>query len=320
MANEENNFINEAKLQLSTMAIAACGISSAYIVYGSMWALASGTLATLFAASVKSRHILNALRSTDDPDDPDVILDGGYEYHQVQQFARKAGFPTPPLLLLKKNGKKSEKNRIFAGAIGAPSNGAIFVNEAFMNNLSRKQKSGVLAHEMIHIKYDDAFRNLANLAYASVGYITYGGMAFSSYTGVGKMPNAIEFNQVACLTLAVSILGAYYSRVCEKRADREAIYLTQNPWAYVSALKHIGKDYNQSVDGFKAAVHSVVQYYAPHPSLRSRVNMLEKDLTSIVLKDHPQAGPRLQKITEIEISRFEKECSHNADECDYTPN
>ncbi|WP_366656085.1 M48 family metalloprotease [Fodinicurvata sp. EGI_FJ10296] len=171
----------------------------------------------------------------------------------VEETALAAALPVPRIFVL-----KGEKG-INAFAAGAePSKAAVAVTHGALSSLNRAELSGVVAHEMAHIRSRDTALNvrLMGLVHGLVALYIIGRIALRGgmVGGAGRhrrSGNNKGAGAILAIGLALLILGglgmlfgrmmqAAVSRQREYLADATAVSFTGHPEGLANALKKIG--------------------------------------------------------------------------------
>ncbi|TWT30972.1 hypothetical protein KOR34_43450 [Posidoniimonas corsicana] len=195
-----------------------------------------------------------------------LLHDGaGYDEQKllnvVEEMALASGVPTPPVYLLNEQG-------INAFAAGySPSDAVIGVTRGAVENLSRDQLQGVIAHEFSHILNGDMRMGIrligilhGILLLGLVGrwlfeILIRGGASSSGYNrrhssdkGGAGGGSILVFLGVAIVLIILGAIGSFVgglikaavSRQREYLADASAVQFTRNPGGIGGALKRIG--------------------------------------------------------------------------------
>jgi Zn-dependent protease with chaperone function len=166
----------------------------------------------------------------------------------VEEMAIASGVPVPPVYVL------PDEQGINAFAAGhSPGDAVVAVSQGALDNLTRDELQGVVAHEFSHILNGDMRLNLRLMGLihgiiilSVVGYYLMS-VRSNSRSDSGKDSGS----QIALLGLALYILGsvgaffgmliqAAVSRQREFLADASAVQFTRNPDGIGGALKKIG--------------------------------------------------------------------------------
>ena len=237
------------------------------------------------ALSLGGRRLLN---DSSDPVERKVL-------NVVEEMALASGLPVPPVFMM------DNEQGINAFAAGyQPEDAVIGVTRGCVENLSRDELQGVIAHEFSHILNGDMRLNIrligivhGILLVGLIGYYTLriaaasggrrrsndkggGGLAFLGL-GLGLM--AIGFVG----TLIGNLIKAAVSRQREFLADASAVQFTRDPNGIAGALKKIGGlNTGSKVTAAKATEAShmffatgVAELFATHPPLAKRIARID---------------------------------------------
>ena len=237
------------------------------------------------ALSLGGRRLLNDSR---DPVERKVL-------NVVEEMALASGLPVPPVFMM------DHEQGINAFAAGyQPENAVIGVTQGCVEDLSRDELQGVIAHEFSHILNGDMRLNIrligiihGILLVGLIGYYTLriaavsGGRRSSNnkggggavFLGLGLGLMAIGFIG----TLIGNLIKAAVSRQREFLADASAVQFTRDPNGIAGALKKIGGlNAGSEVKIAKAAEAShmffatgVAELFATHPPLAKRIARID---------------------------------------------
>ncbi len=173
----------------------------------------------------------------------------------VEEMAIAAGTPVPPVYVLE---QEAGINAFAAGL--TPADAVIGVTRGCIEQLSRDQLQGVIAHEFSHILNGDMRLNLrligvlhGILLIGLVGYFIFRSAFFSSNSrSNSRTSGGIPLLALGAGLAVIGYTGTFFgnlikasvSRQREFLADASAVQFTRNPAGIAGALKRIG--------GFKA--------------------------------------------------------------------
>jgi Zn-dependent protease with chaperone function len=238
----------------------------------------------------------------------------------VEEMAIASGMPVPPVYVLR---NESAINAFAAG--NTPRDAVIGVTRGCIEQLSRDELQGVIAHEFSHILNGDMRLNIrligvlnGILVIGIIGYVLlrsslYGGM----YAGMGSRRSSRDGknNGVAvmiALGAALAIIGfagtffgnlikAAVSRQREYLADASAVQFTRNPSGIADALKRIGGFMKGSginnpnapeashMFFSKGITSGFASMFATHPPLKDRITRIEPGWNGQFIAARPQA-------------------------------
>jgi Zn-dependent protease with chaperone function len=251
---------------------------------------------------------------TSDPDERKIL-------NVVEEMAIASGTPVPPVYLLE------QEDAINAFAAGySPGDAVIGVSRGCIQNLSRDELQGVIAHEFSHILNGDMRLNvrLIGILYgilliSMTGWIIFRTTAGWSRSGDSRDGERKGGNPLPLVGLALYVLGyvgvffgnlikAAVSRQREFLADASAVQFTRNPDGIAGALKKIGalsegsklrtpNAPEASHLFFGDAVGHIFSLFATHPPLVERIRRIDPsfdgDFSQVRLAtiEHAAAGP-----------------------------
>ncbi|MBL8891930.1 MAG: M48 family metallopeptidase [Planctomycetaceae bacterium] len=216
----------------------------------------------------------------------------------VEEMAIASGTPVPPVYLMDETGI----NAFAAGYL--PGDAVVGVTRGAIENLSRDELQGVIAHEFSHIFNGDMRTNIrligvlhGILVLSLIGQMLLRSLRFMNTGSDNKNSGAII---VVLLVLGIvlivlgslgSLLGglikAAVSRQREYLADASAVQFTRNPLGIAGALKRIGGAiYGSKVQHPNAAMASHMYFaqgvfeglsglMATHPPLPKRIAAID---------------------------------------------
>lgn len=209
----------------------------------------------------------------------------------VEEIAVATQLPVPPVYVL-----DAQEINAFAAGTG-PENAAVCVTVGCLNQLTRDELQGVLAHEFGHIANRDMLIGM-RIAAMVMGFfiITYIGLrllqgsAYSRRSDKGQGGNPIALLAIILLVAGAltwffgSLLQAIVSRHRELLADASGVQYTRNPAGLIGALKKIARSQISDMpkDGkpfahlyFNEHPNVWARLFATHPPIEERIAALE---------------------------------------------
>lgn len=214
----------------------------------------------------------------------------------VEEMAIASGTPVPPVYLL------ADEPGINAFAAGfSPRDAVIGVTQGTIDQLTREQLQGVIAHEFSHIFNGDMRLNIrlmgalnGILILGMIGYFLLRSAPFSGRRrgndkgGGGILALALGLMAIGFAgTFFGNLIKASVSRQREYLADASAVQFTRNPNGIAGALKRIGGlAYGSAVQNpaapeashafFAQGVSGFTQWLsATHPPLEKRIRRID---------------------------------------------
>jgi len=166
--------------------------------------------------------------------------------------------------------------------VGSRENSAIALSDGLLRYMSRRELSGVLAHEISHIRNNDLrFHALADIMTRITSALSFfGQMLVIFYLPLAvfsqaRIPLVLILLLVFAPTLSI-MLQLALSRTREYEADLGAAYLTRDPLSLASALKKMDRIERSIWDtiflpGRKVSQPSMLR---THPHTKERVDRL----------------------------------------------
>jgi heat shock protein HtpX len=166
--------------------------------------------------------------------------------------------------------------RMNAYALGGPEGGAIVLTEGLLRGMTRDEIAGILAHEVAHIRNNDASTmNWATALRRAIDWTSLAGLALlrtQHHHGGMAASRSLAALLSAAPTLG-QLLGLALSRVRELDADATALELTGDSQALIAALSKLERHHG----GFSAASSfedGRMRWLRSHPATSERVGTL----------------------------------------------
>ncbi|MFH1421311.1 MAG: M48 family metallopeptidase [Planctomycetota bacterium] len=221
-------------------------------------------------------------------------------FNIVEEMAIASGQPVPEIYVI----NDSAPNAFATGR--DPRHSAIGVTTGLLDKLDRDELSGVVGHEMAHIKnYDIRYMLLAGILVGVVAlmsdfmlrYFWHGGLMRGRRSNSSKGGGAVQLVMlVLALVLAVLaplfalILQFAVSRKREYLADASSVQFTRNPEGLAKALEKISGD----TDPLEAANRATQHLYIVNP-LKARGGYER----SSIFSTHPPISERIRRLREM---------------------
>ena len=212
-------------------------------------------------------------------------------YRMVENLAAKAGLPMPKVCII-----NSEVPNAFATGRN-PSHAAVAVTTGIMRALDYNELSGVLAHELSHVKHRDTL--ISTVAASIAGVISmiaqvaqfaaiFGGRSDDERENGGGMIGSLVTIIIA--PLAASVIQMAISRSREYDADKSGGEICGNPLYLANALRKI-ETYAQ---------HAVLPHATQATSHLFIINPLSGAgrAFSSLFSTHPATGDRIDRLRE----------------------
>jgi Zn-dependent protease with chaperone function len=207
-----------------------------------------GSLYKMMALSAGGKVVAESLggvlipRNTEEPNQRKLL-------NVVDEMAIASGTPAPPVYLL------TDEPGINAFAAGfSPRDAVLGITQGAIEQLSRDQLQGVIAHEFSHIFNGDMRLNIRLMGALNgiliLGILGYYLMYSASFSG-RRRGNDNSGTAILALAIGLMVIGfagtffgglikAAVSRQREYLADASAVQFTRNPQGIAGALKRIG--------------------------------------------------------------------------------
>ncbi|MDZ7363764.1 MAG: zinc metalloprotease HtpX [candidate division KSB1 bacterium] len=208
-------------------------------------------------------------------------------YSMVRTLATRASLPMPKVYII-----PSEQPNAFATGRN-PENSAVAVTEGIMRVLSRDELSGVIGHELAHIKNRDiligtmaatiagAISMIANIAQFS---LLFGGRSDDEEGGTNPIAALVS---IIVAPIAAMLIQMAISRAREYMADEEGARIAGNPRHLSNALRKLHHAAQQiPMNATPATAHmfivsplsgggSLLNLFSTHPPMEKRIERLE---------------------------------------------
>jgi len=205
-------------------------------------------------------------------------------FGMVRRLSMKAGLPMPKVYII----DAAQPNAFATGR--NPSNGAVAVTTGIMNILTPEELSGVIGHELAHIKHRDIL--ISTIAATIAGAISY--LANMAQWGLifGRHDDEEGGNPIAVLLMAILapiaalLIQMAISRSREYAADDGGSEIAGNPRYLSNALRKLHwASQKIPLDANPATSHmfivnplsggSIARLFSTHPPIEERIKRLE---------------------------------------------
>ena len=211
-------------------------------------------------------------------------------YNLVRDLAQRAGLPMPRVYIM----NNPQPNAFATGR--SPSRAAVAATSGLMEQLSREEFAGVIAHELAHIKNRDT---LTMTVAATIGgaismlaqYLQFGALFGGGHNnergGIGMIGSILA---MLVAPFAAMMVQMAISRSREYQADRLGALICGNPRWLSSALVKIHNAVrripNEEAEAVPAAAHMFIinpltgqgmdNLFSTHPNTANRIAALER--------------------------------------------
>ncbi len=164
-------------------------------------------------------------------------------YSIVRQLAANANLPMPRVYII-----QSEQPNAFATGRN-PNNAAVAASAGLLRMLSKEEISGVLAHELAHVKNRDTLTmTIAATIAGAISMLANFGMFFGGGQRDGEGGGGIVSTLLAVFVapIAAAIIQMALSRSREYAADHDGAEICRRPLWLASALQKIDRAAHQN--------------------------------------------------------------------------
>lgn len=285
--------MNLMKTAMLMAAMTAIFIGVGYMIGGQSgmviaFVIAAGMNVFAYWNSDKAVLRMHGAQPVDESSAPDL-------YRTVAQLSQNAGLPMPKLYIM----QNDQPNAFATGR--NPQNAAVAVTTGLLERLTSQEVTGVLAHELAHVKNRDTLTMTITATLAgAISMLANFGMFFGSSN---DRNNPLGFVGVILMMIlapmAAALVQFAISRAREYEADREGAAISGQPLWLASALGKIqnaaSRIPNEVAEGNPATAHlfiinplhgqSMDNLFSTHPSTQNRIERLQQ------MAGHTQAQP-----------------------------
>jgi heat shock protein HtpX len=208
-------------------------------------------------------------------------------YGIIRQLTQRAGLPMPRVYII----EEDQPNAFATGR--SPEHAAVAVNTGLLNHLTREQITGVLAHELGHVRNRDTLTmTVAATLSGAIGMLaTFGGLMGGGRDENGRpmMNPIVAIAAMILAPLAASLVQMAISRSREYEADRAGAEISGNPLWLASALQRLHEGTqtipNATAQANPATAHLYIDnplsagglsgLFSTHPPMEERIARLQ---------------------------------------------
>jgi len=213
-------------------------------------------------------------------------------YRIVKRLADQAGMPMPKLYII-----PSEAANAFATGRN-PNHAAVAVTEGILGIMDERELTGVLAHELSHVKNRDILISSVAATLAGVIMIVANMARWSALFGMGRDGDRQGGNLLGLLATAILapiaalLIQMAISRTREFAADESGARTSGDPEGLASALRKLGR-----------AAEDVPLEAAPQTSHLFIVNPLSGEALMKLFSTHPPLDERIVRLRQMRERR-----------------
>ncbi|AVT74860.1 protease HtpX-like protein [Rhodopseudomonas palustris] len=273
-------------------ALLLAGLTALFMGVGYLIGGANGALIALLVAAAMNiftywnsdRMVLSmyGAQEVDERSAPDL-------YRMVAELAGRASLPMPRVFIM----DNPQPNAFATGR--NPENAAVAVTTGLMNQLSREELAGVVAHELAHIKnHDTLLMTITATIAGAISMVAQFGMFFGGNRENNNGPGLIGSLALMILApLGAMLVQMAISRTREYAADEMGARICGQPMWLASALGRI-----------EAAAHQVPNYDAERSPATAHmfiINPLSGQGMDNLFATHPSTDNRIAALQRLAV-------------------
>jgi heat shock protein HtpX len=213
-------------------------------------------------------------------------------YSLLEELVKRAELAHPPALYY------VPTRMLNAFAVGSDRNAAIALTDGLMRTMTPRELSGILAHELSHVRYQDTRLMALGDAFSRLtAFMSQFGQLMLLFALPAALMGAAFIAPWKLLVLIVAqpasiLLQLALSRSREFHADMGAIELTQDPIGLASALKKLERSQTESFWQRIFVPYRVLEptVLRTHPATEERIERL-MSLVNEASATFPAVGP-----------------------------
>jgi heat shock protein HtpX len=224
---------------------------------------------------------------------------GGQIAYIVDELARRAKLPAAPALYI------IPSMTLNAFATGTPANAVIGITEGLLRRLSLRELTGVLAHELSHVRNNDlSVMALADVMTRFTQALSYLALFLAIFNLPAMLLGDSDISLLALLLLYLmptigSLLQLALSRTREYDADLEGADLTGDPRGLASALDKLERYQGHFWEDLMFPVPS---RRIPQPSLLRSHPPTDKRVARLLALENRELAPPIEVVEEPMVS------------------
>ena len=222
-----------------------------------------------------------------------------FEFYTVaENLSLAAGIPKPKLYVI-------DDTAMNAFATGRnPDNAVVVATTGLLDQLSRTELEGVVAHELTHVtNYDIRLMSIVAVMVGTIALLADWFLRMSYFGGSRR--NSKDSGSMGAIILIVGLIFAILSPIIatliklaisrrrEFMADAGAIRLTRQPEGLINALKKISHDHEPLEAANKATAHLYIENPFKDKAKDAR------NMFSSLFNTHPPVEERIKQLTSM---------------------
>ncbi|MFM1848585.1 MAG: hypothetical protein RL417_2059 [Pseudomonadota bacterium] len=242
-------------------AIGTGGAAATWLI-GNGWDTALVCTAILAAARIAKPFVFTRIAESVYNDDSGPTDIAARIEEASKEMSRRAGIPAPIVC-------SSKRVKNFGMIDGIGDKNILLYNPDFARELSPKETTAIVAHEIAHAdRVSGKLRLMISGASGVTSLSTFiGSIAYCSGSGLGLLSSgAIVIGASILSGTMMRTLSSVFSRAAELRTDIRAVELTGDLGGYLGGLKTASEITNRGVPKWI----QVMQPFSTHPSFETR--------------------------------------------------
>jgi heat shock protein HtpX len=224
---------------------------------------------------------------------------GGQIVYVVDELARRAALPAAPAVYV------IPSMTLNAFATGTPEKAVIGITEGLLRRLSLRELTGVLAHEISHVRNDDlSVMSLADVMTRFTQALSYVALFLAIFNLPAMLLGDSDIPLMALVLLYLaptigSLLQLGLSRTREYDADLEGAELTGDPRGLASALEKLERYQGHFWEDMMLPVPA---RRIPQPSLLRSHPPTDQRVARLLALEHHELSPPIDVVEEPMVS------------------
>ncbi len=207
-------------------------------------------------------------------------------YHLVARLAKNADLPMPKVFIM----ANDQPNAFATGR--NPQNASVAATTGLLDMLTEREISGVMAHELAHVKNRDTLTmTITSTLAGAIGMLGNFALFFGGGRDRGGIGIIGGLAMMIIAPLAASLVQMAISRSREYVADKGGAEISGDPEALASALAKI--------EHYSHQIRNPAAERAPASANMFIINPLSGERADALFSTHPKTQNRIDKLMEM---------------------